>query len=162
MDFFLYLLSTGINEYPVLTSEWSCNINANGYIKGGMSFDPKTGFLKVPITGPYFVYSQIIVNTTKSLGHVTFYCRPCTDSSEDCACLSDDGTITSSKVKEFISSTQPASRDFASNYHGVVKYLEAGSQVALIPPLDYSGEYSYMTDKTQAFFGAFLIAQPPN
>lgn len=151
---------TEINKYPVLTKGWSCLEQVNGYIKGGMSYSSQTGFLTVPVDGLYFVYSQITVNTTEPLGHVTFVCS-CVESSPDCDCLSDDGTITSSKVKEFLSSNQPANQDFSSNYHGSVKYLEADSQLALIPPLSYSGEYTYFAEWTQAYFGAFLISQLP-
>ena len=155
------LFYTEKNKYPVLTKEWSCAKHSNGYIKGGMLYNRQTGFLTVPVDGAYFVYSLITVNTTQPLGHVTFFCSCIESSSPDCDCLSDNDTITSSKVKEIMSSNQPANQDFSSNYHGCVKDLKAGAQLAIIPPLFYSGEYTYFAERTQAYFGAFLVSQLP-
>ena len=156
MDLFAFIFP-GINEYPVLTSGWSC-MNANAYLKGGMSYNATTGFLTVPVDGPYFIYSQIMVNTTEPLGHVTVFCEP--KKSSDCEGLS--GVITSSMIKILTRSKQPGNQDFASNYQGAVKFLKAGSQLALIPPLDYSGEYTYFAEQTQAYFGAFLVSHLPS
>ena len=156
--------STEANAYPVLSAKWSCDDSASGLIKGGMSYNPTTGFLRVPVDGAYFLYSQIIVrNTTQALGHSTVLCKCAGKAS--CVCTTDDSSsiskTSSAEVQEFMQSLQSGTDDVSSNYHGGIRYLKAGDQIALIPPVQYSGSYTYLKQQTKAFFGAFLVSKLP-
>ena len=156
---------TAADAYPVLSAKWSCDDSASGSIKGGMSYDSATGFLKVPVDGAYFLYSQIIVRgTTQALGHSTVLCK--CEGKADCMCTTDDSSSSVSKtssaeVQEFMQGLQSGTTDVSSNYHGGIRHLKAGDQIALIPPVQYSGSYTYLKQQTKAFFGAFLVSKLP-
>lgn len=155
----------------IVSNGWTCITSSffHAHVAGGMSYNKTSGFIKVPVTGYYNVYSQMYFEPTEKrstpirMGHKTVLCNCATT----CSCSSLDaeaGQIKTSKSKPVIQSSSSQTMG-TSKYHGGVFKLEANSYIGLVPTVrsasPFGTRYSFIS--YDSFFGAFLISEisPP-
>lgn len=160
-------------QYSVLTEDWKCtpdarNPSAYGRVHGGMAFNKTTGFLRLPVDGIYFVYSQIVfkidnLDVPFSIKHQTVACIP------NHGCTSPDSGATQTYVETVDRYLGNVSQDAESTYHGTLLHFPAGTQVALVTfkPEDLlstvRSDRDVFVDATwhRTFMGAFLVESIP-
>ena len=145
-------------DYVIISTGWSCGstnpfIPLHGYVRGGMTFDPDAGSLKVPVQGIYFVYSQVHINTTNATrnifaGHQTMICE-----GEQC------------RSTVYVMSKALTDVTVGPFYHGGLFNLSANSTISVaawydrrIGPSDTIG---YRAAFQNTFLGAFLVEEIP-
>ena len=137
-----------------------------------MSYNKTTGFLRVPVSGYYNVYSQVLlepsnISSAKMFGHYTSSCT-CPDHNTNCQCSlleTGVGYIADKTQKNLLASTTFNTRA-QSNYHGGVFHLEAGTYLGILVNLKSNPQASvkFNTYFENSFIGAFLISEdtPPH
>ena len=144
------------------------------HVSGGMSFNKTTGFLRVPVSGYYNVYSQVLIapmNKSSSgfaFGHYTSYCT-CPTDEPDCQCSALEPGVGYIKNNLVESDHLAASTTFnsrpQSSYHGGVFHLKAGAYLGVLVKLtsNEAPQVGFSTVSENSFLGAFLISEdtPP-
>ena len=151
----------------IISTKWVCiEQYFNGHVSGGMSYNSHTGFLRVPVDGYYYVYSQVLLEPTNQsqptpalLGHKTVTCSCRTD----CTCSMLEGSNNYILRQSDLVHSTSYSKKKVSNYHGGVFKLKANTYIGLLANLgDDSVRYSLTS--YNSFMGAFLISEenPPS
>ena len=144
------------------------------HVSGGMAFNRTTGFLRVPVSGYYNVYSQVLIapiNKSSSgfvFGHSTSYCT-CLPDEPDCQCSVLEPGVGYIRNNELESNNLATSTTFnsrpQSSYHGGVFHLEAGGYLGVVVKLvrNEAPQVGFSTVSENSFLGAFLISEdtPP-
>ncbi|XP_019857348.1 PREDICTED: uncharacterized protein LOC109585650 [Amphimedon queenslandica] len=158
---------------PILSAGWSCDKGRNGHVLGGMKYNSKNGFLRVPVEGIYFLYSQILLNITShdgpstKLGHMTVRCE-CKDESNDCYCYSMEKNLAYTNPGndmdgDFMRSYTTWNKGSAggSKYQGGLFHLTAGDYIAVVPVTqdnpDNDPNLSIIARDVDSFFGAYYV-----
>ena len=153
----------------ILSAGWSCDEGRNGHVLGGMKYNSVNGFLKVPVEGIYFVYSQILLNITShdgsstKLGHMTVKCS-CGDES-NCYCYSMEKNLayTDDMDQDFMRSYTTWNKGSlgGSKYQGGLFHLTAGDYIAVVPVIqddsDNDPNLSIIAETVDSFFGAHYV-----
>lgn len=142
-----------------------------------MKYNDENGFLKVPVEGIYFIYSQILMNVSSpdssrpiKLGHMTVHCT-CDDRSQlsdDCYCYSMQNTLPYNDDAEGLMRSYSWNMESSggSTYHGGLFHLTANSYIAIVPVIPDRGnpQLSVIAQTTDSFFGAFYVTglNPPS
>lgn len=152
-DSVCYVTDTGPMYYINLTMWWTCRSSFfHGYVRGGMVFDRETGELIVPVTGIYFVYSQVHLEISNSsnlivAGTKTAMCphrQPCS----------------STPLMRTEVFTDVSSDPF---YHGGLFNLTANSTISIAAFGRVNGtivdSLAYKTYFAHTFLGAYLVEE---
>lgn len=138
-----------------------------------MKYNPNNGFLKVPVEGIYFLYSQILLNITShdgpstKLGHMTVRCT-CGDESNNCYCYNMEKNLAYTNPgidmdQNFMRSytTWNKGSSGGSKYQGGLFHLTAGDYIAVVPVIqddrDNDPNLSIIARTYDSFFGAYYV-----
>ena len=151
--------------YSVLTKGWSCGGKPRNHsiVQGGMIFHRKSGFLEVPVTGVYYVYSQVTFRPGRGIARRAMSrlvaCIPgarCSYPTEDDVYMQTEtgvvGTIGNSK------------------FQAGVFYFPSGTQIAILvwneinsnQDLPSREKIRYDQLRYNTYFGAFLVDEDTN
>lgn len=144
----------------VLSARWECSNFVSGHVKGGMSYNRNSGFLRIPVAGTYFVYSQVLMWTNSSgpvqYGHSTVTCS-CTG---DCSChavanVAGVGELSTYRSgREYLTSFSSGTSG-GTNYHGGLFHLDDNSYFAVVSHYRDVGDIAH---SAKAFMGAYLVS----
>ena len=157
---------TNSNEQSdIITKGWRCNPSRRmntAHVQGGMKFDGRSGFLILPVSGVYFIYSQVLFTITQEdasntvpikMGHKTVVCRP-----EHTCEMAYPGTV---HMESYASPYDDAlNRDV--HYHGGLFFFHAGTKIAIVALYDDRVSLGYRATWEGSFMGAFLVSHDDN
>ena len=143
------------STYSVVSKKWFCDSKfASAHTLGGMHFDRLTGYLTVPVTGVYFVYSQLHlvvrgdVDTERTLKHRTVF--------------SCNYNLHPEIKMESLSSFN-TSGGLQPTYQGGVFRLNAGQCIGVTvgygSAISDLSNYMIKSHLTRSFMGAYLVSK---
>ena len=169
---------TASTKVQILSAGWTCDSTYKGHILGGMQYNSVNGFLKVPVKGIYFVYSQVLLNISSpntvpntngavyepvKLGHSTVSCQ-CNNEKKiifPCFCAKLQGGITYNnfKAKSMMESYSWYHGLGGTSYQGALFELDANSYIAVVPKVPDIGspKFNIQATNINSFFGAFFV-----
>lgn len=163
-------------KIEIISAGWSCSTFRKGHTLGGMSYNTKTGFLKVPVEGIYFIYSQVLVQVQEpvsiqtypepvKMGHRTVICK-CENEEmldDSCSCFSseeDQHVMNDVRSYPYMESYSHFNGIGGSNYHGGLFKLTANSYISIIPhfPEMNTPRTTITVEYIKSFFGGFFVS----